>query len=90
MIRDPFVTSFDEAKAIMCRVIATIIIFLGASLPVGAGLWVNRSFEPSAPAAKSQQDELRPHAGRRVLVPVGDFPEYRPGAREAGRETFWR
>lgn len=20
----------------------------------------------------------------------GDFPEYRPGARAAGRETFWR
>ena len=65
----------------MNSLIATTLFLWGASLSIAVGLWVDQSkVDRVAPAP---HDQKRP-------VYVGDFPEYHRGARDAGRETFWR
>lgn len=46
--------------------------------------------EPPHVLAATQADlpSSKTNRGRRPLR--GDFPEYRPGNRASGRETFWR
>lgn len=79
----------------MCGLIVTTLILIGASLPSGAGLWADRTVSGrSLPTSESQAGAINRQPARRTAAGLsglrGDFPEYRPGARAAGLETFWR
>jgi hypothetical protein len=78
----------------MASLLFQIVILLGVFLPSAAGVW--RNSPQKAPIVGQNRtfgtdrssDFPNPLSAKPPLL--GDFPEYRPGAREAGRETFWR
>lgn len=78
----------------MVSLLLRIVVLLGVFLPSAAGMWRNL---PQKAPIMGQNRTLGTDRGNIYRHPssvqrplIGDFPEYRPGGREAGRETFWR
>jgi hypothetical protein len=83
----------------MCNLLLRCIVLCLGSLSFEAGLYVAAQGRPErarvdspvtwGKGAVGQQGLGEPRRSRRETL-IGDFPEYRPGARAAGAETFWR
>jgi hypothetical protein len=84
-----------EGDVKVSKIIVAAILVWGENLSLGTGLWPDRSgSDPVATVrpwpADGQEPQLRTRPALRPPVLLGDFPEYRPGARDAGLESFRR